>query len=816
MSFEPRNFDQIVSDLQSRSAPVITDFAVGSVARTLYESFAYEIALLYEKMNLVYLSAFVDTAESAQLDMVVGVLGLRRGLPDFATGVVTFQRDVGNTDIEIPVNTLVATEDSESKPRQIYQTLEPAFLAQDAVSVDVRVQAQEPGETQAADPQAISVMPRPLPGIKAVTNREPIRFNGKRRETDDELRIRAKNALIASGKATLVSLEDGLLSLPKVRDVKLRENFHHARGQVKVSLTELNQAKTIEKHYKLTATDELGVSKTFEVTDSVIIGENSAEFVNIRALADGGSGEIAAGQTLTWSMTDRDDNPIAGVSITNSEAILLRDFGIVEVFVDGIDFSNNDEVARVQAEIERLRAAGVFVILKEVMPVKVAGIFRIELNESVRLLADDRAQAENQVAAAIRKYILDRKMGQSLVVGQLTKNALSINGVESMDDFRLTVTRKNTALQRDSSLKREEVDEFERFYPDYICVASEIKPLPITIHFKAANLEQDYSNALAALSSLFSSFEVGSSVSKAAIVETLKTATSELDENSVELLPLPWCAREPYAGQDVAVSFVELPQLGDVFGYTNLLEITGAFKLTLPASLTEAARQNTAAKVRQAIAAYLHSLKPESAIEFLPLIQIVQQIEGVLAVEFNPDDFKVSRADVELEGRVSRDKIDVQPFEKPVAPWLCVTSGTEIVQLELAGLEIKATVAVASDDSRDDATILAASQAALLTALRNAYSNFLTQPEVGQNISYAAFSRALQVPLTDITYSLEKFSLKATSRGDGRVQITPREQDGASLEKDIHIRSVEIASLLPFNEAAVTLNIELNRATTTN
>ncbi|MGV2388059.1 MAG UNVERIFIED_CONTAM: hypothetical protein LVR29_06220 [Microcystis novacekii LVE1205-3] len=61
MTFEPKKFNQVFEDMRQRT--VLTDFEVGSVARTVYESFAYEIALLYEKMRLVYLSAYVDTAE---------------------------------------------------------------------------------------------------------------------------------------------------------------------------------------------------------------------------------------------------------------------------------------------------------------------------------------------------------------------------------------------------------------------------------------------------------------------------------------------------------------------------------------------------------------------------------------------------------------------------------------------------------------------------------------------------------------------------------------------------------------------------------
>src|SRR5436305_5234045 len=208
---------------RAEAGGVISDFEVGSVARTLTESFSYEIALLYEQMRLVYLSAFVDTAEGQQLDMVVAILGVTRGEPDFAEGVVTFQRDAGNEAVNIPSGTLVATADKPDAPKKVYQTVEPKTVRKDQTRADVRVQALNRGEGEVVPAGAIAVMPRPVPGVKSVVNANATIFKGKRRETDDELRTRAKNALISSGKASVTAIESALVSLPGVRDVRVIE-----------------------------------------------------------------------------------------------------------------------------------------------------------------------------------------------------------------------------------------------------------------------------------------------------------------------------------------------------------------------------------------------------------------------------------------------------------------------------------------------------------------------------------------------------------------------------------------------------------------
>lgn len=222
MSFEPKKFEDIFEEMKERS-PVVSDFEVGSVARTLYESFSYELALLYEKMDKVYLSGFVDTAQGVHLEQVVAVLGISRGLPDFATGTVEFIRDAGKEDITIPPGTLVATEETTSQEKKVYQTIEEKIFPKSESTFSVRIQALNRGETFTTGKETIVIMPRPIPGVKAVINNQPLEFNGKRQETDVELRERAKSMLISSGKATSVTIENAVLALPGIKGVMLKE-----------------------------------------------------------------------------------------------------------------------------------------------------------------------------------------------------------------------------------------------------------------------------------------------------------------------------------------------------------------------------------------------------------------------------------------------------------------------------------------------------------------------------------------------------------------------------------------------------------------
>src|SRR5215207_6417118 len=231
MSFQKRGFRDLYQSLETdlrRRAPALTDWEEGSVVRSLFESFAYEMATLYEQMDLVYQAGFVDTATGPNLDRVVAVLGITRNEPDFATGEVTFERDPGSTaEITIPVDTLVTTvEDPDARPpKKAYRTIAEARLRAGETTVDVKVQAEERGPEQTADSESVVVMPRPVPGVKAVHNRKPIRFLGREREGDEDLRDRAKKALLASGRASATSIENALLGLPGVRGVRVRQDF---------------------------------------------------------------------------------------------------------------------------------------------------------------------------------------------------------------------------------------------------------------------------------------------------------------------------------------------------------------------------------------------------------------------------------------------------------------------------------------------------------------------------------------------------------------------------------------------------------------
>lgn len=193
-----------VDYFRTESRSPLTDINVGSVTRTLGEAIGREITTLYQQVNRAYLSAFVDTAEGQALDLVVSILGLRRQGKEYAVGSVTFFRDPAvSGNISLPEGIRLAT----SKGEVLFQTTQPRTLQQGQVRIDAPIRATDDfkGEQGKVEAGRITEMVQPIAGIDRITNFEAT-FLSAEGESDEELRLRAKAALRASGKATLAAL----------------------------------------------------------------------------------------------------------------------------------------------------------------------------------------------------------------------------------------------------------------------------------------------------------------------------------------------------------------------------------------------------------------------------------------------------------------------------------------------------------------------------------------------------------------------------------------------------------------------------------
>lgn len=819
MSFTPRKYKDIFDEMRAMTQ-VVTDFEVGSVARTMYESFAYEMALLYEKMNLVYLSAYVDTAQGNQLDQVVAVLGIERSQPDFAEGIVSFQRDGAGQEIVIPIGTLVATEESSTGEKKVYQTSKEALLGATHTRVDVQVRGVERGEELETAAETIVVMPRPVPGIKFVINDAPIRLVGKRRETDDELRERAKNALISSGKATILSVENALLSLSGVRDARVKENFHKARAKVKLA----NNNNIDQIIFKGTVFTLLVGSQTvvFKSLDPVEYEINEAggteKEIKIESVLEGKIGEVILGTGQVTFLTFEDGALNAAFTAELLTDVRLEDFGLIEVYVDAprIEEGTPAEIAlersRIEAEIERVRAAGIFSILYPAGKVVTSAVFKVDLSPSLSLTPEERKAFEETIEDEIMSFMSELRMGKPLLYGKLIKAILSVENIENLSDFQGTATRNILGSDLAVSFSFADadkfiaVDEFERIKPRHICVASENKELPVHIAYQSSaligvNAETNAGNVETALKAYFDLKTLGQSVLQSEI-EDIITLQVPLTAATLDLRPESWCpgpvddprallVEAPGNDTEVVVTYVEKPVLGTLFGYGQRLEITGAIKLIMPLNVTQEEHLTAKQKVLEAITTLLDQLGPEEDPTFEAMVAAAQTVSQVLAAKIDPKDFQARLGGAVQPTLVDNEKIDVLLFQRAFPEYFCISSNIEKVSFSLQDINIT----MANGTSLTD-------QGTVQVAVANAWSNVLAGFKAGDDIVFANVKGALENLATGLSYTITLLELQAESLADGRVQTADMGSPG-----DIHIRSIELAIVLGIQPSDVIITL---------
>ena len=209
----------------------VNDLNVGSVVRTVLEAVSRELALLYTQLNAVYESAFLETATGESLDRVVALLGYRRFRAGRPAGSVIFRRRPGSSgSITIPAGTPIT--DAADTIR--YETVETRTMLAGESVAEVRVRGAAES-TPPVEAGQLSVIQRAIAGLDTVTNERPTsRVNEE--ETDEELRARARDALLAANKGTLESIRFGLLQLPDVRDVSLDEFPNGVPGELRVNV----------------------------------------------------------------------------------------------------------------------------------------------------------------------------------------------------------------------------------------------------------------------------------------------------------------------------------------------------------------------------------------------------------------------------------------------------------------------------------------------------------------------------------------------------------------------------------------------------
>ena len=174
---------------------------------------AWDEAQIWEEIEKVYYSAFVNSTEGTGLDNVGMYLTITRRPATKSIGEITIFGEDGAT---IEKGFRVATQNGI-----VFETLETVELK--LGRANVKVQSIGAGKDKNAEAGAINVVVNPRPDVIKVTNAEAT-DSGLDTETDDEFRDRYKKSYSKAGGSTVPALTSALLDIDGVVDAEVVEN----------------------------------------------------------------------------------------------------------------------------------------------------------------------------------------------------------------------------------------------------------------------------------------------------------------------------------------------------------------------------------------------------------------------------------------------------------------------------------------------------------------------------------------------------------------------------------------------------------------
>jgi uncharacterized phage protein gp47/JayE len=193
----------------------ITDFSIGSKARTMIEAVAMVVEELY---YFVWEAIKVRLEESIYLAFDFPLRPARR-----ATGYATFSRTTpAGQDYLIPVGTMIATEATDYNPEIQFETTTSVTLLTGETSVTIPIQARREGKLGNVAAGKIIIFFSKPSGVEAVTNQLAL-VDGRDLETRDERKQRFREYIASRWRATKQALQYGAMEVPGVTAAKAIE-----------------------------------------------------------------------------------------------------------------------------------------------------------------------------------------------------------------------------------------------------------------------------------------------------------------------------------------------------------------------------------------------------------------------------------------------------------------------------------------------------------------------------------------------------------------------------------------------------------------
>lgn len=213
--------DAMLADAREQFGDDLNDGQL-SIIRTFYAPIAERLAEAQEDIGLVLSSAQIDNANGQALDFLTALIGVRRRDASFSYGEIVFSRSSpASTDYVIPRGTVIQTDNRFDPIR--FKTKQTEVLQSGETEIAIPIEAEEAGVRSNLGSNTLVIVPKPPSGIEEATNPDQT-IGGAERETDDELRERAKQELADGAKATAAALVAGAKAVDGVASVTIFTN----------------------------------------------------------------------------------------------------------------------------------------------------------------------------------------------------------------------------------------------------------------------------------------------------------------------------------------------------------------------------------------------------------------------------------------------------------------------------------------------------------------------------------------------------------------------------------------------------------------
>lgn len=151
-------------------------------------------------VNEILPQTFVKTATGIFLDILAWAFGVERKAAAKTQGIVRFTRSDTVGTLDVPVGTLIQSPPINGVTFTLV-TMSAATFVDGNATLDVPVEAQEPGAAFNLAPGYYAILPMPVPGVATASNpADWITRAGSDVETDDELRSRVRNQFSATNQ----------------------------------------------------------------------------------------------------------------------------------------------------------------------------------------------------------------------------------------------------------------------------------------------------------------------------------------------------------------------------------------------------------------------------------------------------------------------------------------------------------------------------------------------------------------------------------------------------------------------------------------